>query len=165
MPIRPEIGADHWPKIAVAIATGTRRGNLFRLRWEDVDFDAGIVTVRRTKSGETYHVPVNDDLRAVLRALPSRLRSPWVFPSEAGETPLDSQNFINRHFAPALVKAAIKDFHWHDLRHTFGSRLAMAGVPLLTIREPLGRSPSGARLKPWTWEKSVPSGSMRNMVP
>ena len=81
---------------------------------------------------------MNDELRALLRALPSRLRHSWVFPSETGDTPLDSQNFINRAFRPALEAARITNFSWHDLRHTFASRLAMAGVDLRTIQELLG---------------------------
>jgi Phage integrase family len=85
-----------------------------------------------------YHVPMNDEPRAILRALPSRLRSPWVFPSASGTTALNSQNFINRVFRPALRRARISDFSWHDLRHTFASRLAMAGVPIRTIQELMG---------------------------
>jgi len=69
---------------------------------------------------------------------PSRLRSRWVFPSETGETPLDAQNFVNRVFLPALKKAGIEGFRWHDLRHTFASRLAIAGVDLHTIQELMG---------------------------
>ena len=70
-----------------------------------------------------------------LRALPSRLKSAWVFPSETGETPLDGQNFVNRVFVKALTKAKIEDFSWHCLRHTFASRLVMAGVALaMTLR-------------------------------
>jgi Phage integrase family len=61
-----------------------------------------------------------------------------VFPSETGATPLNSQNFINRVFRPALRAAKIRDFSWHDLRHTFASRLAMAGVDVRTIQELLG---------------------------
>jgi Phage integrase family len=61
-----------------------------------------------------------------------------VFPSETGETPLDAQNFVNRVFLPALRRAKIGDFHWHDLRHTLASRLVMAGVDLRTVQELLG---------------------------
>jgi len=73
-----------------------------------------------------------------LRALPSRLKSAWVFPSETGETPLDGQNFVNRVFVKALTKAKIEDFSWHCLRHTFASRLVMAGVDLRTVQELMG---------------------------
>jgi integrase len=105
---------------------------------DDVNFDAGTIRARDPKGGRGYHVPMNDELRTLLRALPSRLRSPWVFPSETGTTPLNSQNFINRVFRPALRRAGIDDFSWHDLRHTFASRLAMAGVDLKTIQELMG---------------------------
>src|SRR5262245_25758114 len=61
-----------------------------------------------------------------------------VFPSESGARPLESQNFINRVFRPALRRARITNFSWHDLRHTFASRLAMAGVDIRTVQELLG---------------------------
>jgi hypothetical protein len=54
------------------------------------------IAIRRSKSGEAYHVPMNDDVRAVLRDLPSRLRSAWVFPSETGETAIDAKNHMHR---------------------------------------------------------------------
>ena len=136
--LRKEIGEEHWPKVAAAQYTGIRRSNLFALRWADVNFDTGVVSVRLSKSGEGYHVPMNAELRGILRALPSRMRSVWVFPSETGETPLSSQNFVNRVFTPAVKRATIPDFHWHDLRRTFASRLAMAGVDLRTLQELMG---------------------------
>jgi len=124
--------------VAVALNTGLRQGNLFRLRWADVNFETGEITARRSKSGEDYHVPMNDEVRAILRVLPTRLRSSWVFPSETGETPLDAKNFVHRVFMPALKRARIHDFRWHDLRHTFASRLVIRGVDIRTVKELMG---------------------------
>src|SRR5439155_9030493 len=118
--------------------TGLRRSEQFGLRWESVDFTTGIITVPRSKSGETRRVPMNDTVRELLRALPSRLKSAWVFPSGTGETPLDGQNFVNRVFVKALRKAKVEQFSWHCLRHTFASRLVMAGVDLRTVQELMG---------------------------
>lgn len=136
--LREAIGETEWPKVAFAFLTGFRQGNQFRLKWEDVNFDAGTVCARKSKSGEDYNVPMNDDLRTLLAALPSRLRSEWVFPSETGKTPLDAKNYMHRVYSPAVEAAGIKDFRWHDLRHTFASRLAMAGVDVRTIQELMG---------------------------
>ena len=136
--LREKVDDADWPKVAVAIHTGLRQGNLFQLRWSDVNFDAGVVRVPRSKSGEAYTVPMNDEVRAVLRDLPSRLRSEWVFPSRDGDTPLNPKNFLHRVFYPALEEAGIADFRWHDLRHTFASRLVLAGVDLPTVKELMG---------------------------
>ena len=103
-----------------------------------MNFEAGTLRAYQPKGGTDCHVPMNADVRELLRALPSRLASPWVFPSEVGTTALNSQNFINRVFHPALRRARISDFSWHDLRHTFASRLAMAGVDLHAIQELMG---------------------------
>jgi integrase len=136
--LREKIPEAEWPKVAVALYTGLRQGNEFRLTWGDVNFETGLIRARQSKSGEDYSVPMNDELRRILRTLPSRMRSAWVFPSETGETPLDAKNFIHRVFTPALTAAKIADFHWHDLRHTFASRLVMGGVDLTTVQELLG---------------------------
>jgi site-specific recombinase XerD len=137
--LRKAIGEDEWPKVAFALLTGFRQGNQFRLR-ADVKFDTVTVCTRKPKGRKDYHVPMNDELRAILGALPSRLRSEWVFPSETGETPLDPKNYVHRVFGPAVEKAGLEDFHWHDLRHSFASRLVMAGVDLRTVQDLMGHA-------------------------
>jgi site-specific recombinase XerD len=129
---------EHWPLVEVALHTGMRRGEQVNLKWRDVNFHTRTITIPRSKSGEMRHVRMNDRVLEILRQLPSRLKSEWVFPSETGESPLDANNFINRVFTPAMRKAKISDFHWHDLRHTFASRLTMAGVDLRTVQELMG---------------------------
>ena len=81
---------------------------------------------------------MNDTVRDILRALSSRLKSPYVFPSTTGETPIDARNFMNRTFNPALKRAKIQGLTWHSLRHTFASRLVMAGVDLPTVQALMG---------------------------
>jgi len=124
--------------VILALNTGLRRGEQFALRWECANLQTGIVTVARSKNGQARHVPMNQTVKQLLRALPSRLKSKLVFPSRNNETPMDADNFVRRSFAPALRKATIDDFTWHDLRHTFASRLVMAGVDLRTVQELLG---------------------------
>ena len=83
----------------------------------------------------------------ILRILPSRLNGPWVFASGNGKTPMDPDNFISRVFKPALHAASITDFRWHDLRHTFASRLVMDGTDLRTVQELMGHKTIAMTMK------------------
>lgn len=140
--LREKIGDENWPVVAVAVHTGLRQTEEFGLRWENVDFQTGIITVPRSKHGEKRHVPMNDTAREILCLLPSWMKGDYVFPSATGETPIDPCNFIARVFRKALNKASVEDFRWHDLRHAFASRLVLAGVDLRTVQEPQGTRPS-----------------------
>jgi integrase len=123
------------PEFDLALHTGLRRNEQYRLRWDSVDISRGILTVADAKNGERRYVPLNSAACAALKILASRRNgSEYVCPGSDGTRTRDWQ----RWFEEAVRLAGIRGFRWHDLRHTFASRLAMAGVPLRTIAELLG---------------------------
>lgn len=127
---------EHLPEFEIALHTGMRRSEQYRMRWRDVDFGTRVLTVPQSKHGEKRHIGLNSAAMSVLGFLRSSAgEHSEVFLSMRTSQPLQS----NKHwFEDAVKKAGIRDFHWHDLRHTFGSRLAMAGVDLRTIQELMG---------------------------
>ena len=122
------------PILITAIYTGLRRGELFSLQWEDLDFQNGVIRVVDTKNGERREIPMSDTLRQTLRGIPRRLDSPYVFPGKTGNGLVD----IKKRFIRTLREAKIEGFVFHDLRHTFASHLVMSGVDLMTVKEFLG---------------------------
>jgi len=136
--LREKIGEKHWPVVAFALNTGLRRGEQFNLRWENVNLANRVLTIPRSKHGGARHVQLNDTAMAILRALPSRFRRGYVFPSATGKSPMSANNFRYRVFDPAVRAAKIEDLTWHDTRHTFASRLVMRGADLRSVQELLG---------------------------
>lgn len=129
--------------IVFAINTGMRRGEILALTWAGVDFTRRTVTVFRSKNGERRTIPINQTVLDLLTekyaAKPSD--SLLVFASQTS-TPLDGSN-LRRGFTSALKAAQIEDLHFHDLRHTFATRLVQAGVDLYKVQRLLGhKSPS-----------------------
>jgi integrase len=144
------------PFLTVALNTGVRWGELARLRWDDVDFYTGTLHVRESKSGEGRRIPMNrivrESVKAVRRDQVQKAReqtlrqdsgqadgvrevlSALVFCASQGGFLFN----FKRDWYPALLKADIPDFRWHDTRHTAASRLVMAGVDLYTVKEILG---------------------------
>ncbi len=127
---------EHIAELDVALNTGTRSSEQYRLTWECVDFGRRILTIRCSKNGEMRHIPMN---RAVANALqPALARSTGtgpVFVSQRGDRPLQK----SRHwFERAVAKAKLNGFTWHCLRHTFASRLVMAGVDLRSVHQRMG---------------------------
>ncbi|MEX5212678.1 tyrosine-type recombinase/integrase [Nitrospira tepida] len=122
-----QLGSVHGSWARLAILTGLRQAEQFRLQWKDVDLERGILTLLTTKAGGVQYVHLNEEAKAILRGFDSWQRSKWVFPSENPATPLDARNFYGRVWMPAVKDAGIEWATWHDLRHTFASRLAMTG--------------------------------------
>jgi site-specific recombinase XerD len=133
---------DHLPEFEIALATGMRRSEMYRCTWPNVDLEHHVLTVPRSKHGETRYVTLNSAAQAMLDFLRSKAgqsekggESEYVFLSMRNHAPLTG----NRHwFEDAVEKAGLKDFTWHCLRHTFGSRLAARGVDLRKIQELMG---------------------------
>ena len=128
-----------WKLVLLAVETGMRREELFQLRWDQLDLEAGVIALPLPKGGRSRYVPLSRQAKEVLRSFDSFLRSAWVFPGIKDNTkPMDSRAFIHRHFEPALRRAGIMGVSWHTLRHTAASRRIMAGVDLVSVKEILG---------------------------
>ena len=112
--------------VQFALGTGMRMGEILSLSWRDVDLTRRTVLVFRSKNGERRTIPVNQTVLHLLkeRGTLRSLRTDLAFPSTT-HTPLESGH-LRRAFRVALKKARIEDFHFHDLRHTFATRLVQA---------------------------------------
>jgi integrase len=128
--------ASHLPELDVAINTGLRKGSQYSLTWEMVDWKGRMLNIPRTKNEEPIHVPLNDAALTALRVVHALSDGRGrVFQSAKTGEPLEN----GRHwFDDAVIVAEIKNFRWHDLRHTFASRLRMKGAPLEDIADLLG---------------------------
>ena len=115
--------------------TGLRQGEIFRLKWKDLDLRGGFLRVGEAKSGESRTIPLNATARALLESIPYRLDGGYVFCRPQDGEAIQS---IRTGFKGALRRGGIEDYRFHDTRHEFASALAMAGGDLNTIRELLG---------------------------
>lgn len=122
------------PIVIIATHSGMRKGEILRLRWEQIDLGNGLIFLSDTKSNKRREVSINNTIGAILRNLPHGLESEYVFVDRNGMPFKD----IKRSFATALKRAGIADFHFHDLRHTFASHARMGGAEMGDIKEQVG---------------------------
>lgn len=143
----------HWRRfqdgvdaVRLALMTGCRRGELLSMRWENLDLKGEPATWTKphesTKQGEWEIVPLSKECVTVLKnrrkkqKKDKRPRSAFVFPTKHNpDVPLHD---VNSSWAAILEEADIKDFRFHDLRHTFASHMAMQGKSLYVIGKMLG---------------------------
>ncbi|QQS39999.1 MAG: site-specific integrase [Acidobacteriota bacterium] len=121
--------------VIVALHTGMRKGEILDLKWFDVDLKRRVITVRKSKSFQPRAVPMNHTVATLLEEI--RRESEYVFPSPKSGGKLKD---FKRSFASARRKAGLRDFRFHDLRHTAATRMADKGADAFTLATILGHS-------------------------
>jgi len=122
------------PLITFALNTGCRKEEILSLLWENVDLVHGRITLLETKIHEKRIIPINSTLSSTLKGLVRNSNSQFVFCKGSGER----FNDIRKTFCKTCLRAGIKHFNFHDLRHTYASHLVMAGVDLTTVSRLMG---------------------------
>jgi integrase len=127
----------HMPEFEIALNTGMRPSEQYGLTWDKIDLDRRQITILRSKTGKARYIPLNTTALAAFRLLYNRpLRQERVFLTRDGSTLVGYKHW----FVPAIEKAGLKNFTWYCLRHTFASRLTMAGVDLRTVADLMGHA-------------------------
>lgn len=132
--------------VVLALSTGARKMEVVGLKWQDIDFERKVIILHQTKNGERRILPLQG-LAFLLMQGHSKVRTlgcDYVFPSKIAKRDYASGRVlyqpidIRKAWENALVRAKIKDFRFHDLRHSAASYLAMGGASLAEIAEVLG---------------------------
>jgi integrase len=148
-----ELGRLERTLYLTAAMTGLRRGELLALRWQDVDFEAGVIRVRRTYSRGEFGTPKS---RRSNRAVPLAERVATSLHGRRGESRFRSDSDlvfahpdigdvldpskVRKRFQAAARRAGLRPVRFHDLRHSFATRLAAAGAPLRALQEWMGHA-------------------------
>lgn len=137
-----ELKAEVYPIVATALYTGMRAGEIYGLKWKNVDLEREIITVESSRDGPTKsrkvrHIPINRGLERVLRDQEKRNESEYVFPGENGEM---HYRDMRKGLATACKKAGLKRIRFHDLRHTFASIFIQKSGNILSLQKLLGHS-------------------------
>lgn len=139
------------PAFLLSLHTGMRAGEQLSLQWSQIHWDWRKLHLYKTKNGTARDIDLNAVALGALKTLKAWAgNSPLVHVDEKGESLARYRDWFNA----AVESAGIPDYTWHCNRHTFASRLVMAGVPLRTVGELLGhRSPAMT----WRYSHLAPS--------
>lgn len=125
-----------YPVVVLALSTGMRLREVLNLRWPDVDMNRGTLVLHETKNGERRVVPLTGHALSLIKehSRIRRLDTELLFPGRNPQKQVD----IRAAWLSAIENAKIKNFRFHDLRHSSASYLAMNGASLAEIAEVLG---------------------------
>jgi len=125
-----------YPIVVLALSTGMRQGEIMTLRWEDVDLFKGRIVLHQTKNGERRVVPLRGHALELLQHHKERMKQDLglLFPGKNTQKPMD----LRFPWEQALKKAGIKDYRFHDNRHSCASYLLAEKATLAEIAEILG---------------------------
>jgi len=129
--------AHLYPVVVLALSTGMRQGEIINLKWSDIDLKRGYIILEETKNDERRSVPLVGYAKELIKELSKvrKIETPLLFASDAKpQVPID----IRTPWHKALKASEIKDFRFHDLRHTAASYLAMNGASVAEIADILG---------------------------
>ena len=125
--------------VLVAVGTGMRSAEIFRLRWSDVMYREGLLAVRsKLKKGKMRYVPMPPELAIEIRRYPAVIGEERILPPEPGAK--SGRQRVEGSFEDLLKRAKIQNFRFHDLRHTFASWYMMCGGDLYELAKILGHS-------------------------
>jgi integrase len=125
--------------VLIAVATGMRSGEIFRLCWPDVMYSEGLLAVRaKLKGGKMRYVPMSPELAVEIRRYPAVIGEDRILPPEPGAK--SGRQRVEGSFEDLLTRAKIRNFRFHDLRHTFASWYMMKGGDLYELAKILGHS-------------------------
>lgn len=127
--------------VRFAILTGLRRLEIFHLCPEHIDWQREQLLVADSKTGRQRIIPLHPEAMIALLYWKSR-GGAWIFEPGLNQAKrwVAAAQWVDRWFRPSLLAAGIEGFRFHDLRHTFASRLVEQGVPLFTVQQLLGHT-------------------------
>ncbi len=125
-----------YPVVVLALSTGMRQGEIMNLRWEDVDLFKGRIILHETKNGDRRAVPLCGHALELLQQFERRVAADigLLFPGNNPNKPMD----LRFPWEQVLKKSGVKDYRFHDNRHSCASYLLAQKATLAEIAEVLG---------------------------
>jgi len=125
--------------VLIALTTGMRIAEIFALKWSDVLYREGLIAVRsKLKGGKIRYVPMTPELATEIQRFPAVIGEDRIFPPKLGAK--GERQRVEGSFETVLDMAGIRDFRFHDLRHTFASWFMMNGGDLYELAKILGHA-------------------------